>query len=193
MEDAVATEARQASALVTKDAEGQGTATDHYTTSGRDAASTVRTALGASIGQGKRARPCRSSTSLVTRPVAWPRRRRTGATQPAAAPSRRRRPPERPLLQLDGGAGPFELRLCLLGVFLADLLQDGLGGAVDQVLGLLQPEVGEGADFLDDLDLLVAGPGEHDVELVLLLFDGLGRSGAGADRRRRPPPPGRRR
>src|SRR6266851_3427948 len=63
----------------------------------------------------------------------------------------------RPLLELDGGAGRLELRLGLLGILLGDLLQDGLGGAVDQVLGLLQAEVGQGAHLLDDLDLLVAG------------------------------------
>ena len=43
-------------------------------------------------------------------------------------------------LSVDGGAGLFELRLRLLGVFLGDLLEDGLGGAVDEVLGLLEAE-----------------------------------------------------
>src|SRR5919108_180419 len=51
----------------------------------------------------------------------------------------------------DGGAGPFELGLGLLGVLLGHLLQDRLGSAVDQVLGLLEAEVGERAHFLDDL------------------------------------------
>src|SRR5581483_1054561 len=82
-----------------------------------------------------------------------------------------------PLLELDGGARCLELGLRLLGVFLGNLFQDGLRGAVDQVLGLLQPQAGEAPDLLDDLDLLVAGGGEDDVELVLLL-GGLGRRGA---------------
>src|SRR5882724_1647316 len=49
------------------------------------------------------------------------------------------------LLELDGGAGRLQLRLRLLGVFLGHLLQHGLGGAVDQVLGLLEAEAGERA------------------------------------------------
>jgi hypothetical protein len=84
-------------------------------------------------------------------------------------------------LEGDGGAGALELLLGLVGRSLVDLLEDGLGGAVDEVLGLLETERGERADLLDDLDLLVAGSLEDDVELVLLL--GLGRS-VGA-----PPPP----
>src|SRR3954451_10915751 len=51
----------------------------------------------------------------------------------------------RELLELDGGAGPLELRLRLLGVLLGHLLQDRLGRTVDQVLGLLQAEVGQRA------------------------------------------------
>ena len=78
------------------------------------------------------------------------------------------------LLELDAGAGRLELRFGLLGVFLADLLEDRLGGGVDHVLGLLQPEAGEGADLLDHLDLLVAGGDEDDIELVLLLLGGGG-------------------
>ena len=50
-----------------------------------------------------------------------------------------------------------------------DLLLHGLGRAVHQVLRLLEAEAGQLADDLDDLDLLVAGAGEHDVELGLLL------------------------
>src|SRR6201996_7063184 len=81
---------------------------------------------------------------------------------------------------LDGhrGAGALQGGLGLVCGFLVDVLQNDLGSAVDQVLGLLQPEAGEGADLLDDLDLLVAGGLEGDVELVLLLGS-LGR-GAGA-------------
>jgi hypothetical protein len=50
-------------------------------------------------------------------------------------------------------------------------------GTVDDGLGLAEAERGELADDLDDLDLLVAGGLEDDVERVLLL---LGLSGARA-------------
>src|SRR5262245_48587244 len=82
-------------------------------------------------------------------------------------------------LQIDVGAGLLEGRLGLVGVLLGDLLEDGLGGAVDKVLGLLEAELGELADDLDDLDLLRAGPGEDDVELVLLLGGGGGLAARG--------------
>ena len=74
------------------------------------------------------------------------------------------------LFQRDGGAGAFQLGLGLLRLFLRHLLEHGLGGAVDQVLGLLETQVGEGAHLLDDRDLLGAHLGEDHVELVLLLF-----------------------
>ena len=92
------------------------------------------------------------------------------------------------LLQLDGAAGAFDGLLGLLGLFLGDLLEDGLRGAVDEVLGLLETEVREGAHLLDDLDLLVAGRGEDDVELVLLLL-GAGVAAATTGAGRRPPRP----
>src|SRR3712207_2987568 len=80
--------------------------------------------------------------------------------------------PDLALLDLDAAAGPLKGGPSLLGVVLADPLEDRLGGAVDQVLGLLQAEAGQRAHLLDDLDLLVAGSGEDDVELVLLLLGG---------------------
>ena len=43
------------------------------------------------------------------------------------------------------------------------------GRAFDQVLGFLQPKTGDGADFLDHVDLLVAGLGQDHRELGLLL------------------------
>src|SRR5215211_2157167 len=67
-----------------------------------------------------------------------------------------------------GGAGALEGGLGLLGLVLGDLLQDRLRRAVDQVLGLLEAERGQAAHLLDDLDLLVTGGLEDDVELVLL-------------------------
>src|SRR4051812_25332705 len=72
------------------------------------------------------------------------------------------------LLDGDGGAGALEGGLGLLGGVLGDLLQDGLRRVVDQVLGLLEAERGQAAHLLDDLDLLVPGALEDDVELVLL-------------------------
>src|SRR5919199_6104403 len=41
------------------------------------------------------------------------------------------------LLELDRGAGLFELRLDLVGLLLVHALLHGLGGRVDQILGLL--------------------------------------------------------
>lgn len=72
--------------------------------------------------------------------------------------------------RLDAGASLFQLSLGLLGIFLLGLLEDGLRSAVDKSLGLGQAEVGDGADSLDDLDLLVADGGEDDVELILLFL-----------------------
>src|SRR4051795_4285338 len=72
------------------------------------------------------------------------------------------------LLDGDGGAGALEGGPSLVGGVLGDLLQDRLRRAVDQVLRLLEAERGQTAHLLDDLDLLVAGSLEDDVELVLL-------------------------
>src|SRR3954470_4438586 len=72
------------------------------------------------------------------------------------------------LLERDLGAGTLEGGLRLLGRLLGDLLQHRLRGAVHEVLGLLQAEGRERAHLLDDLDLLVAGLVEDDVELVLV-------------------------
>src|SRR5690242_16061009 len=52
-------------------------------------------------------------------------------------------PPLAALLEFDGCAGAFQLRLRLLGVFLRDLLEDGLRCAVDEVLGLFEAEARE--------------------------------------------------
>src|SRR5579864_7419043 len=73
------------------------------------------------------------------------------------------------LFQIDGGSRFLELGLELVGLFLVDALLDGLRSLVDECLGLLQAEARGGADDLDDLDLLVAGGLEDDVERRLLL------------------------
>src|SRR5215470_8506912 len=79
-----------------------------------------------------------------------------------------------PLLDCDSRASALERGLRLVGGLLVDPLEQRLGRAVHQVLGLLQAEAGQAADFLDDLDLLFARRFENDVELVLLLGLGLG-------------------
>src|SRR5262249_47980238 len=73
---------------------------------------------------------------------------------------------------------------------LVDLLEDRLRCAVHQVLGLLQAQAGQRSDLLDDLDLLLPGSLEDDVELVLLL-DRLRRHLAGPAPPRGPPDPRR--
>src|SRR4029079_18147630 len=73
------------------------------------------------------------------------------------------------LFELDRGAGFLELRLDLVGLVLRDSLLDGVGCAVDEVLGLLQAQARDRAHDLDHLDLLVAGARQDDVERGLLL------------------------
>ena len=73
------------------------------------------------------------------------------------------------LLELDSGASRFEVLLELRGVVLRHgVLHDASG--LDEVLGFLQAQAGDGADGLDDLDLLLAGGLQDDLELGLL-FD----------------------
>ena len=84
--------------------------------------------------------------------------------------------------ELDGGAGLLELLLGVLGILLLGTLEDDGGGSLHLVLGLLQAEAGEGADDLDDGDLVGAEGGELNVEVgLLLLLDsgGAGRRGGG--------------
>src|SRR5699024_6268344 len=65
----------------------------------------------------------------------------------------------------------LELGLGRVGSLLVDLLEQRLRRALDQLLGLLQPQARDDlTDHLDDLDLLVARAVVHDVELVLLFF-----------------------
>src|SRR4029079_5667858 len=85
------------------------------------------------------------------------------------------------LLDLDRRAGLFELRLDLVGLVLRDAFLDRVWRAVDEILGLLEAEAGDGPNDLDRLVLLVAGVRQHDVEGGLLLR----RCGAVAARRRR--------
>jgi len=80
------------------------------------------------------------------------------------------------LLEFHLRAGLFQLGLDLFGLILGHAFLDRLGGALDQVLGLLEAEAGQCADFLDHLDLLLAGRGENNGELGLFLY----RCGGGA-------------
>src|SRR3954451_15325035 len=74
------------------------------------------------------------------------------------------------LRSLEGDLGALRLKLGLggLGLLLVDLLQDGLRGSLDGVLGLLEAQAGQLAHGLDDLDFLAAVVLEDDVELILL-------------------------
>src|SRR5690606_16193365 len=98
-----------------------------------------------------------AATELVAASGRWGR----------GGPGRTRGPPRTRSLQGDGGAGSLEGLLGLVRRVLGDLLQDRLGRTLDEVLGLLQAEGGQGAHLLDDVDLLVAGSLQDDVELVL--------------------------
>src|SRR3954453_15570400 len=80
------------------------------------------------------------------------------------------------LLEFDARSGLFELALQRVGLVALDALLDGLRGLVHEGLGLLEPQAGRRADHLDDLDLLVAGAGEDDVDRGRLL---LGRGAVG--------------
>src|SRR4051794_23007098 len=97
----------------------------------------------------------------------------------------------RPALpELDDPARLFELALELLGLVALEALLDRLGRLVDERLGLLEAQARGGADDLDDLDLLVAGAGQDDVDRgadLLLGGAGVARGGRGGrgDGRRR--------
>src|SRR5262249_58386675 len=72
------------------------------------------------------------------------------------------------LLEFHLGSGLLQLSLDFVGLVLGHAFLDGLWRALDQVLGLLEAQPGERTHFLDHLDLLFAGGGEHDCELGLL-------------------------
>src|SRR5439155_340637 len=88
------------------------------------------------------------------------------------------------LLQFGGGPCFLEAGDGLLGDGLADVLQHRLRRCVDQVLGLLEAELGELAHCLDHVDLALADGRERDRELGLLLFRRSTVTGAGRGRSR---------
>jgi hypothetical protein len=94
------------------------------------------------------------------------------------------RVPTGQLLQLDLRAGLLKGGLHLLGLFLVHAFLHRLRRAFDEVLGFLQAEAGQSADFLDDLDLLVASGSQNDRELGLLFRRGgssAGRTGGNSN------------
>ncbi|MEY9562728.1 hypothetical protein ABIA26_005070 [Sinorhizobium fredii] len=74
------------------------------------------------------------------------------------------------LLDVDLGASVFELLLEVSSFRLGNGFLDSLRSAFDEVLGFLEAEAGDGADFLDDVDLVRAGIRQDDVELGLFFF-----------------------
>ena len=80
------------------------------------------------------------------------------------------------LLQLDLGAGVFELLLDLGSFVLVHVGLHFLGSAFDQVLGFLEAQARDRTHFLDHIDLLVARVRQNDREFGLFC----GRSGGSA-------------
>src|SRR5262249_41690582 len=86
------------------------------------------------------------------------------------------------LFKLNLCADLFELRLDLGSIVLVDAFLHILRGAFDQILGLFEPESGNGPNLFDHFDLFLPGIGENDREFGLFL--GLPRPPPGAT----PPP-----
>ena len=150
-----------------------------------------RGAVGAQRGHARADRPNRSWKRLTGRALCSgrtctqerPPESRLGqkcprGTLPHARLSRRARR-GRELLQLDNSALIFKLLLELGGFVLRTPSLTTLPPAFDEVLGFLEAKARDGADFLDDVDLLVATRLQDDGELGLL-FDGAAAAAAGA-------------
>src|SRR6266404_6759517 len=72
------------------------------------------------------------------------------------------------LLDLDFGAGVFELLLDGRGLVLVHAFLDSLGCAINEVLGFFQAQARDFADRLNDVDLVAANVSEHDGKFRLL-------------------------
>src|SRR2546421_10755921 len=66
----------------------------------------------------------------------------------------------RRLFDFDGSSGIDELFLDRLSLFLVDAFLNGLGRAIYQVLGFLQPQTGDFPHGLDYVDLVCSHTGE---------------------------------
>src|SRR5476649_524343 len=89
---------------------------------------------------------------------------RPGVRAGAEAGRVARRPPLATalLLELDSRTCTFKLLLDLRRLVLVDALLDRLRSRLDKVLRFLEAEPRDGADLLDDVDLLLADRGEND-------------------------------
>ena len=67
------------------------------------------------------------------------------------------------LLDFSLGASFFQLLQRSVGISLGYAFLDGLGCAVNQILGFLQTQGGQFAHGLDDVDLVVASCGQVEV------------------------------
>src|SRR6185312_12484585 len=90
-------------------------------------------------------------------------RLRSGAAAPARA-----RPLPAALLYFYSGAGVDELFLDGLGFFFIDAFFDGLGSAIDQILGFLETQAGNFAYRLDDVNLIRTRRGQNHGKFGLL-------------------------
>src|SRR6185369_1511454 len=95
---------------------------------------------------------------------------KTGGGRQQALESARRPPPR--LLHFDGRALVLELLLQLGSFVLGHAFLHGLAAGLDEVLGFLETKARDGADFLNDVDLLVATRLQDDGKLGLLLDRG---------------------
>src|SRR5437868_9530219 len=71
------------------------------------------------------------------------------------------------LLQLDLRTSVFKLLLNLFSFVLRHIALHLFGSALNEVFRFLEAEASDGADFLNDVDLLVTGGCEHDGEFGL--------------------------
>src|SRR5687767_11130729 len=101
-----------------------------------------------------------------------------GLSPPASGGRRYSAATQTALLDFDRGASRFEVLLELRRVVLRHRFLDDAAG-LGEVLGFLQAQAGDGADGLDDLDLLLAGGLQDDLELGLLFDRGSGGSRTG--------------
>src|SRR5690606_42004610 len=79
-------------------------------------------------------------------------------------------------LDLDGSACFLELLLDALRFVLRHAFLDGARHTLDEVLGFLEAQARDGADDLDDRDLVVPKGGHDNVELGLFLGGQIGRA-----------------